>query len=307
MADHSTLLPICHPIAHFLEFFCLHGAPANTDAERPVTIIVNHGYAVGFSPKRLQPVWAAYQVSAATRDVDYERPEVFYDDPRLPLEQRIGTSGFRPVRLSKDGVEVEQKYDRGHMVPNFAINKQFGRIAQAETFFMSNIIPQQSTTNRNAWQKLEKAIISAYAPMRKQVWAMVGPIFGAAPIMMKRKNNLEVPVPEAYFLVLADPERYPFDDPDNLSILALRVPQDWGNKEISDQLTTSLDEIESATGLKFFPRLSDSEKSKLKNQTSRTIWPFEKITAKKNDVAARDRTENPKARPRTSRSKRKPT
>lgn len=275
MADHTTILRGCEGIAHFLEFFCLHGAPANRDAERPVSVIVNYGYAVGFSPARLQPVWAAYQVSAATRDVDYERPEFFYDDPRLDPEHRIGTGTFKSLG--------GKRFDRGHLVPNFAINTQFGRVAQFETFFMSNITPQIAATNRGSWQRLEKAIVSAYAPMRKHVWAMTGPIFGAAPRAIARPNGAKVPVPEAYFLVLADPERYPFDDPDNLNILALRVPQDFGSQKPGDVLVTTLDAIEQATQLTFFPRLSTSDKAKLENQTSPTLWPFDAITENPND------------------------
>jgi endonuclease G, mitochondrial len=275
MADNSSILPSCASIAHFLEFFCVYGAPANNDASQPVSVIVNQGYAVGFSPSRLQPVWAAYQVSAAVQSVDYERPEFFWDDPRLPESQRIGSAGF--------GAIGSAKYDRGHMVPNYAINTQFGRVAQAETFFMSNMIPQRDRTNRGAWQKLEQQIVKAYAPLRKHVWVIVGPLFLANPPVIKRKNGLKVPVPEAYFLILADPERYPFDDPDNLSILALKMPEDWGAKPLDDSLVTSIDAIETATKLTFFPRLSAKDKAKLKNQTSPTIWPFDAIAANPKD------------------------
>lgn len=275
MIDHSTILPVCAPIAHFLEFFCSHGAPANRDAGRPVSVIVNHGYALGFSPARLQPVWAAYQVSAAKRDVDYERPEFFLDDPRIAEACRIGPGGFGKLNGTS--------YDRGHMVPNFAINTQFGRVAQFETFFMSNIFPQQASTNRGAWQRLEKAVVGAYAPLRKQVWAMVGPIFGDDPPLLTRRNGLRVPVPEAFFLILADPERYPFDDPDNLSILALRMPQTWGSAPFGDALVTTLPEIEAATDLTFFPRLSPRDKEKLVNQTSPVMWPLEAIAREPRD------------------------
>lgn len=278
MPDHTTLLPASQPIAHFLEFFCLHGAPANQDATRPVHVIVNHGYAVGFSPARLQPVWAAYQVSAARKDVDYERPEFFYDDPRLPEVWRIGTAGFRRL----DG----KAYDRGHMVPNFAINTQFGRVAQVETFLMSNIVPQRDMTNRHGWERLEKAVIRAFAPLRKHVWAMVGPIFGADPPLIERRNGMQVPVPEAFFLIVADPERYPYDNPDNLNILALRMPQDWGSRKPDDGLVTTLPEIEAATGLAFFPRLTPRQKAKLVNQTSPTLWPLAAMAETAADPAA---------------------
>lgn len=279
MQDHSELLPVSAPLAHLLEFFCLHGPPANRDPARPVSILVNHGYALGFSPDRLQPAWAAYQVSAARRDVDYERPEMFHDDPRLPPAWRIGADrGFRRV----DDIP----YDRGHMVPNFAVNTQYGRVAQFETFFMSNISPQRATTNRGAWARLEKAVTGAYAPLRKHVWALVGPIFGADPPLIARPNGLRVPVPEAHFLILADPEKYPFDAPDNLNILALVMPRDWGHRKPDDALVSSLPEIEAATGLTFFPRLSPRNKAKLVNQTSPSLWPLEAMAASPQDLRA---------------------
>ncbi len=275
MQDRSTILDVSAPIGHFLEFFCTHGAPANTDASRPVSVIVNHGCALGFSPRRLQAVWAAYQVSAAKRDVDYERNEFFLDDPRIPVDQRIGTGGFGRL----DGIP----YDRGHLVPNFAVNTQFGRVAQAETFLMSNIFPQQASTNRGAWQRLEMAIVRAYAPLRKHVWVIAGPIFGDDPPFITRQNGLKVPVPDAYFLIVADPERYPFDDPDNLAILAIRMPRDWGTKSLNDDLITTLPEIEAATGLTFFPRLNARDKATLVNQTSPMMWSFDALARQPRD------------------------
>ena len=266
MTDHSSLLPVSAPLAHFLEFFCLHGPPANGDAARPVSIIVNHGYALGFCPARLQPLWAAYQVSAATRDVDYERPEMFYDDPRLPPDWQVGTKGYGKV----DGIG----HDRGHLVPNYAINTQFGRVAQFETFFMSNIAPQRAGMNRGIWQRLEKQVIRAYAPERKQVLAITGPTFGPDPALLKRRGGLLVPVPDSFFLILADPERYPFESPDNLDILALEVPQALGPEPIDDRLISSLPVLEAKTGLTFFPRLSAKEKDKLITHTSPLVWPF---------------------------------
>ena len=278
MTDNSSILPASASIAHFLEFFCIFGHPANAPTNPPVSIIVNHGYAVGYSPDRGQPLWAAYQVAAAVRDVDFQRPEFFYDDPRLPEGWRIGTAGYARV----DG----QSHDRGHLVPNFAINTQFGRVAQFETFFMSNILPQASAMNRGIWKNLEHGIVKAYAPMRKHVWALTGPVFGADPKLIKRRNGKLVPVPEAMFLILADPERYPYDDPGNLNILALLVPQTLGYAKAETAPVSTLPEIEARTGLTFFPRLSARDKAKLVNQTSPTVWPFAAITPENNDQPA---------------------
>ncbi len=278
MTDNSSILPVSAPISHFLEFFCLFGAPANAQTNPPVSIVVNHGYALGYCPDRGQALWAAYQVAAAVRDVDFQRPEFFHDDPRLPEGWRIGTTGFS--RLNG------QSYDRGHLVPNFAINTQFGRVAQFETFFMSNIVPQASAMNRGIWKNLEHGIVKAYAPMRKHVWALTGPIFAADPPMIKRRNGKLVLVPEALFLILADPERFPFDSPGNLNILALVVPQTHGHARPETAPVSTLPEIEARTGLSFFPRLSPADKAKLVNQTSPTVWPFEAITPENNDHPA---------------------
>lgn len=265
MNDHSSILPVCQPLAHALEFFCFRGRPLNHDAAHPVTILVNHGYAVGFCPTRSQPLWAAYQVSAATRDVDYQRPELFYDDPRLPGEQRIGTWGFG------------KGYDRGHMVPNFAINTQFGRLAQNETFFMSNIVPQNSKTNRGVWQRLEKLIIRQFAPAWEHIWVLAGPIFDKKPKTIKRDNGLEIPIPKSFFLILVDPQKFPHDQPENVRFLALEVGQDTGYVDPGDDLVTTVEAIEQATGLTFFSELTASEKKIVAKQTSKKMWSYKQL------------------------------
>jgi endonuclease G len=269
MSDNSGLLPASAPIAHFLEFFCLFGAPQNAPTNPAVSVIVNHGYALGFCPDRGQALWAAYQVAAAVRDVDFQRPEFFYDDPRLPDDWKIGTAGF--ARLNG------QRYDKGHLVPNFAINTQFGRVAQFETFLMSNIVPQASRMNQNIWKNLEHGIVRAYAPMRKHVWVLTGPVFATDPPVIRRRNGKLVPVPEALFLIVADPERFPYDDPDNINILALVVPQTHPSTKPETAPVSTLPEIEARTGLTFFPRLSARDKAKLVTQTSPIVWPFEEM------------------------------
>ena len=172
------------------------------------------------------------------------------------------------------------------MVPNFAINTQFGRVAQFETFLMSNIVPQQSSLNRGIWKNLEHGIVKSYAPMRKHVWVMCGPVFGAVPPTIQRRNGKLIPVPEALFLIIAEPERYPYDSPNNLNILALMVPQDHPSTKPETAPISSLPEIEARTGLTFFPRLSLQDKAKLITHTSPTVWPFEAITPGNSDVPA---------------------
>jgi endonuclease G len=269
MSDYSSILPVSEPLAHALDLFCFHGHPENQNEKHPVSIIVSHGFAVGFSPSRLQPIWAAYRVSAAKRDVNYERPHLFYDDPRIPAEWRITNWTF--------GKSGSTAYDRGHMVPNFAVNTQFGRLAQMETFFMTNICPQKKQTNQGVWMRLEKIIVSQWAPEWDHIWVITGPIFSSKPKTLKRSNGLKVPVPKGFFAILADPLRWPYDNPKNVRFLALNIPQSAGYDYPNNKYVTTVAAIEEATKLKFFPYLSSPKKKTVAKQTSKNVWDYSEL------------------------------
>ena len=127
----TTVHPSSVHEAHVIDLFCFLGPPGNHDANHPVEVLVNTGFVVGFCPKRYQPSWVAYRIAHADRDVDFERPHLYYEDKRIAPEARLSSKTFG----KHNGVQ----YHVGHMAPNQAINKQFGRRAQLETFFMSQI------------------------------------------------------------------------------------------------------------------------------------------------------------------------
>ncbi len=112
--DHTTIHPLCASQAHLIDLHLWRGAPQNLDETRPIQILVNQGYVVGFSLDRLQPAWSAYRVAHAEDDVDYDRPLMYYDDLRLDEERRIGRKTFGKI----SGVQLNV----GHMTPNEVIN-----------------------------------------------------------------------------------------------------------------------------------------------------------------------------------------
>lgn len=261
MPDNSRLAEASKSIEHLIDFFCFRGKPENVDEENEVIVLVNHGYLVGYSPFRKQPLWAAYRVAEARRDVDYERPHLFYDDKRLTDLDQVGTWGFGSVN--------GERYDRGHLVPNFAINTQFGRLAQMETFFMSNITPQQANTNRGVWQTLEKRIILEYAATSEHVWVYTGPIFGENPQHILRPRGIRIPIPDSFYAILVDPFRYPHDEVRNVRFLILEIPQDAGYVALDEEaFSVTIQSIEARTKLNFFPTLSSEEQDRVEGE----IW-----------------------------------
>ena len=245
--DNTTIHPDSAHLEHLVDLLVFKGRPQNNDDQNEVVVLVNHGYVVGFSPSRLQPVWAAYRVAGFDRDVDFDRPHLYYEDTRLQEDWRIGAQTFG----THDGV----RYHVGHMVPNEVINRQFGRLAQMETFLMSNMSPQRGSLNTGVWLSLENAIRNIEdTPEKDHVWAIVGPIFSDAPDTITRPNGKQVPIPEAYYCITVDPFRYPWDRESNVDVACLRIPQDAPGGTSLDTFVADVADIETETSLTFFPQ-----------------------------------------------------
>ena len=243
--DHTTVHPLCAGQAHHIDIHLWRGPPENQDETRPIQILVNHGYVVGFCPSRLQPAWSAYRVAQAEEDVDYKRPIHYHDDLRLPAELRVGRTTFG--KLGNVALNV------GHMTPNEVINRQFGRLAQMETFLMSNMSPQYGSLNNGVWLKLETAIREIEdEPGKDHVWVIVGPIFDDTPRSIGRGAGKNVPVPSAYFAVVVDPQSYPYDRLSNVQLDCFIIPQEAPPSSNPQDYPATLPEIEEATRLKFF-------------------------------------------------------
>ena len=245
MADFTTIHPLSAAMAHHIDIHLWRGAPENNDADRPVQILVNQGYVVGFSPTRLQPAWSAYSVAHADAAVDFKRPFHYYSDVRLDPAQRLSNRTFGKI----GGIPLNV----GHMTPNEVINRQFGRLAQAETFLMSNMSPQYEVLNQGVWAKLEAAIRTVQTdPAGDYAWVIVGPIFGDDPPHVSRDGGKLVPVPEAYFAIVIDPVRYPYDTPASVDIDYFIIPQTAPRTSDPDDYPSTLETIQARTGLRFF-------------------------------------------------------
>ncbi len=243
--DYTSIHPSSVNEAHRIDLHLWRGAPQNRDEGRPIQILVNQGYVVGFCPDRLQPAWSAYRVAHADDDVDYDRPLTYYDDMRLSQEHRIGKKTFGRI----GGIQLNV----GHMTPNEVINRQFGRLAQLETFLMSNMSPQYASLNSGVWLKLETAIREIEDETGKDhVWAIVGPVFGEEPSSINRAHGKYLPVPESHFCVIVDPRHYPYDTPSRVAIDCFIIPQNAPRRSNPDDYPATLEEVEKATSLKFF-------------------------------------------------------
>lgn len=269
--DNSEVHEKCKSSEYLIDLFCFNGCPHNKDPDHDVTVLINHGYVVGFSSYRKQPLWAAYRVAEADQNVDYDRPQLFYDDKRLKGDDRVGPAPFGKIQDPKNR-DRQVQLNRGHMVPNEAINQQFGRLAQMETFLMSNMSPQYARMNQGIWFQLESKILNDYAPTMDHVWVMVGPIFGDNPPVVERRGELKIPVPDFYYCILFDPIRYPYRRMSNVEVMALQIPQNAGREQLSKEHITSIDAIEEATQLDFLTSVPNRSEAKSEALVATDIW-----------------------------------
>lgn len=92
-------------------------------------------------------------------------------------------------------------YSRGHMAP--AMDMRWDPTAMKQSFYMTNICPQDMKLNNDHWRNLEEKI-HRWAKRDKSIYIYTGPIVGKNPkkIGADKKN---IVVPDAFFKVLYAP------------------------------------------------------------------------------------------------------
>lgn len=94
---------------------------------------------------------------------DEQRTDQFFPDPRLPAGERAHLTDYRGSGL-----------DRGHL--SAAANAPTAR-AMAQTFALTNMIPQAPQNNRRTWAKLESDTRKFALRAKGDVYVFSGPIF----------------------------------------------------------------------------------------------------------------------------------
>ncbi len=241
----------------------LGAAPMNLTG-RPITLLKNIGYTVGYCEPLLNPLWVSY----------YCGPEVVYDSPRPEIDFSTDDRVSPPARLkhrdytNPPGLQRPPlSYDRGHMAPSYAIGSRYGSDAQVETFRITNVSPQKSCLNQTVWEALESRIAKSYAPESQGVWVFIGPIFGKE---LRYHYRKPIPIPEAFYCIVID--RKPDGSVDALAVV---MPQETKGIRPLRGLETTIDRIEALTGLDFFSGLPDALETRLEASRPGARWKLD--------------------------------
>lgn len=132
--------------------------PASQDND---IILVYSGFVVNYNTDRLIPNWVAYELTAEEVGGEVPRARGFSMDPNYPGRQAMRED------YSNSG------WDKGHMAPS--ADMKWSQEAMTESFFLTNICPQDPTLNGRDWHALENRVRD-WALRYDRLWVVCGPI-----------------------------------------------------------------------------------------------------------------------------------
>ena len=214
-----------------------------------MSIIKHKHYFLSYSEEHEQAEWTAYYLTGKSQyEHHYERP-YFKQDPLIDTES-AHWNNFK-----------DTGYDKGHLVP--AADMKFSRDAYTETFYTSNVSPQNREFNAGVWNRLEQKV-RYWSNKYTALFIVTGSILHDNLVTI---GDEEVSVPDYFYKIVVRVQN------DKLVMIPFLVP----NKKSDAPLyafATTIDEIERITGIDFNEKLSKKIEEKIQKELSYKEWSF---------------------------------
>ena len=205
--------------------------PASMESNKEL-VLHRTNYTLSFNKSTNLPNWVAWRLDKKklAQKVSRDRYK-FVADPEVSGKNAVVTQDY-----------AQSGYDRGHMCP--ANDSRWSADAMRESFYMTNICPQNPSLNSGDWNELEQAC---------HKWAEEGPIYIVCGPILYKKSKAEyigkehkIRVPEAFFkVVLAGVEK------GKPRAVGFVYKNEAGNYK-RDKYVNTIDEVERITSLDFF-------------------------------------------------------
>lgn len=218
-------------------------------------LVLHTGFALVYNETHEQADWVAYELTKEEVYGIYDRSDNFRADPSIST----GSASLADYRSSG--------YDRGHLIP--AADLKWSTEALSDSFYLSNMSPQQPEFNRGIWSKLE-AVVRQFAATEGSVHVVTGPVLTDGPY--ERIGDNGVSIPKFYFKVVLD-----YQEP-ILKAIGFILPNAGSNQPLTS-FATSVDRVEHITGIDFFPQLPDDLERQLEARFDIDAWVMKEFQA----------------------------
>ena len=203
------------------------------------------GFNVSFNADLRIPNYVVYELTRSEVQGEEPRSNKFLCDERVkgcPTTTDYTGSG----------------YDRGHMAP--AADMKWSKQAMKESFYLTNICPQNHSLNSGGWKRLEEKV-RAWADRDSAIIVISGPLLDG-PVSRLASG---VAVPTGFFKVVLAPFASP------VRAIAFVYKNEGGQKKVELQ-ATSVDEVEQLTGFDFFSSLPDDIETEIEKSSNYNEW-----------------------------------
>ena len=224
--------------------------PASLKGKRSELILHRKGYTVSYNRDWKIPNWVAWELNREKLIEREGRSDKFLPDPDLPAKEAVTTQDYK-----------RSGWDRGHMCP--AGDNRWHWKAMQESFYMTNICPQNNNLNRGDWKELEEAC-RKWAEKEGKVYIVCGPILYNMKHEVIGKEH-KIIVPEAFFKVILCTTSKP------AKAIGFVYKNTSGNRPL-DSYVNSVDEVERITGIDFFPALPDKLEKQVEASYNLKLW-----------------------------------
>ena len=235
-------LSLANPIDDNCPEHTIHGAPISSITEG--TQYICHGnYAIHYRYDTKTAEYVVEHLDDSDINGPAKRRDDFRPDPKVDDDKEAHLSDYKG-----------HPYDRGHLVP--AADNRTDKEQMSESFFLTNMVPQDPGNNRVIWRILELGVRNTAAD-GNDIYVSSGTIYEEG---YKTIGN-NVGVPTHVWKVI-------YNHTNGETIAFIFPNQKYKAKEIPKFVVT-VDEVEKRTGINFFPKLDEAAESKY----DETKWP----------------------------------
>lgn len=220
--------------------------------DRSDRVITHKGYTVSYNYDWKIPNWVAYELTDVEVQGEVPRYDKFKPDPMVPQFATATTNDYK-----------YSGYDRGHMAP--AADMKWDEQAMRESFYLSNICPQNPNLNGGVWKDLEEQVRDL-AMEKGRIFVVCGPIVADT---SQTLGDNKVVVPQAFFKVLLQEEN------GEIHTIGFVYENKSGRKPMSTYAMT-VDEVEEITNVDFFPSLPDNIEKRTESEVDFMKWSVSK-------------------------------
>lgn len=220
----------------------------------PSQILEYTGHTLSYNNETRLPNWVAYELTATEAEGDNPRKDKFARDP-----QAAGAQG------SKEDYR-NSGWDRGHMAP--AGDMKWDTKAMDETYYFTNICSQNHQLNNGDWKELEEKC-REWAIEYGSIYIVCGPIITEN--AHGRLGENQIMIPDKFYKVLLIQKDGKYQGAGflftNYPKRDSRISTKPGPDRPLESYMVTIDEVEAATGMDFFPKLPDSVETAVEKQS----------------------------------------